>query len=361
MEDIISGISAFNFYRNPPSSLATLSEPECFINPVMKRRISQDETIKALFGLPLHCLVFDQNKRANSINIKHHLWTGSLPSGALRTIDNLGTITSPEMTLFMIARDYSLGAAAMAMYEMCGGYAVYDIPQLVWDLRGEEKNEFVFLDDHTAGPRYSMVDYSEGWEQVFDFKNKSTGLWMRPPLTSIEDLKAFAADARGCRGVAQFERALSLVKGCVLSPFEARAAIMLGTSRRLGGFGFDVEVDAEIPYDRRAQRISGRGNARADILITSPDGNKQVDVECQGAVVHTGDKAGVDDARRTAAVESMGISVVPITFNQLASEARFSSIVELIYQKLGMKMKPKTETMMKAEQTLRYEIFTEWD
>lgn len=361
MESIICDISAFNFWRIPPSVLTLFEEPPTFINPAYRRLIDKDPVIKNLFGLPLHTLVFSRNNQAHSQNVKQHLWTVELPTGSMRDIDNLGAVTSPELTLFTLARSRTVGEAAMAIYEMCGGYSCYSMPSEVKRMRAAANNELMFYDSKSIGDVYSILDDDAGWHQVFDFNRQPIDLWTRPALTTIEELAAFVAEVQGATGAKVFRRALSMVKGYALSPLEARAALMLGVSRRLGGYGFDLKLNQKIDFSKRAKRISGHQFAIADLLITSPSGDRCVDVECQGSVIHTGNKAGVDDARRSAAIEAMGISVVPITYEQLASKTRLEAVVELIHQKLGTKIKPKSDAMKKAEDRLRYEIFVLWD
>lgn len=361
MEDIITEISAFNFYRTPPSVLSLFEEPRVFVNPKLRRWILKDSTIENLFGFPLHTVVQNRNQLANSKSVIQHLWTADFPSGSLRAIENLGTVTSPEMTLFLLSRSKTVGETAMAMYEMCGGYSCYSMPRNVKELKEIANGEFLSFEGGGFDDAYSILDDDAGWHQVLDFNRQPIDLWTRPALTTIEDLQSFTVQAKGTTGIGKFKRALKFVKGYALSPFEARAAIMLGASTKDGGYGLDIKLNQKIDYNKQARRISGHEFAIADILITSPDGTKWVDVECQGAVIHTGNKAGVDDARRTASVEAMGISVVPLTFDQLKSDYRCDAIVELICQKLGIKMRPKTKSMKKEEEKLRREIFVLWD
>lgn len=170
---------------------------------------------------------------------KRHLLQGDLPAGAMREIEGLGTFTSPAMTLFLMARDLSMPHFAMSMYEMCGGFTVFQPNQSM----REHLSLF---------PTNPQISARLGWRQVFDLSENPTNLWMRPPLATIEELREFAAEARDKRCGADFEKALNLVVGETLSPLEVQVAIMLHASRRFGGFGLAVKTNERMKLRKKA-------------------------------------------------------------------------------------------------------------
>lgn len=294
----------------------------------------------------MHLLVLDQNDRNSAKNFKRHLWSGELPSEAIREIEGSGTFTSPEMTLLLMARWMSAPRLALAMYEFCGSFTVYKMSR---EFEAQVKQ---------AGTE--RLNYQAGWHQVVDSRGAATTLWNRPPLISLERLKEFAALNESAYGGKTFKRAASMVAGVARSPFEAEAALLLSVSRRLGGYGFKIKTNEVIRLTSRARKIYRRDYCEADIYIESPDGTHIVDVECQGAMVHSGEIALVSDANRTTALESMGISVVQITYQDVHSAERMEIVAQHIATKLGVVLSQKTERMLKAERELWAELPSNW-
>lgn len=347
MEDIICSKSAFNFYRTPPSVLESFPEPAIGRISSSHKEIANDNFVASVLVKPINTLLFEHSRLTKTpLFIKHHL-DGELPRGALREVEGLSTFTSPAMTLFLMTRDLSVPHLTMAMYEMCGGFTVFHPNQAM-----REHLSTNFLD--------KRIDSQRGWRQVFDLNEEPTNLWKRPPLVTVEELNDFAAEVRDRRCGADFEKALKLVVGETLSPLEVQTAIMLHVSRRLGGFGLAIKTNERIAFTKQARLIAQQDFAVADIYIEGPDGYHCVDVECQGAMIHDSAAKGVADAQRTAALESMGISVVPVTFSQLQDTQRFDAIVKLIHQKLGVKYREKTKAMKEREAQLRKEVLIDW-
>lgn len=346
MERVICDISAFNFYRTPPSVCALFDELPIARDQTTRRNLVKQPFSVYVLGAPLHILAKELNFCNSAKTIRRHLWTGELPVGAIREIEGAGTFTSPEMTLLLMARWLPVPRLALAMYEFCGAFTVYK-PKAA-------------LAEQIKQTGAGGIDYQYGWQQVRDSKGNLTSLWKRPPLLSIEGLQRFAQVNVGAYGGRSFKRAASMVAGLTRSPLEAEAALLLSASRRLGGYGFKIKTNHSIRLSRSARRIYQHDYCEADIYIESSDGRHIVDVECQGAVVHTGDVAGISDANRTTALESMGISVVQITYQDIHSPERLEIIAQHIASKLGMVYPAKSDAMNKAELRLRKELPADW-
>ena len=127
--------------------------------------------------------------------------------------------------------------------------------------------------------------------------------------------------------------------------------------------------DARLAYgwerapskDKRPSSLWQRSYCIADILITSPDGTHVVDVECQGASVHDGIEARISDADRTTALESMGVSVILVSHDQIASRDSFNVVMDLVERELGQRLPAQTSRMVKSEEALRGDLFQEWE
>ena len=82
----------------------------------------------------------------------------------------------------------------MAMYELCGDFAVYDPPGDIQKALSAARGQ------HLSG-RFG------GWEQVRDARGNPASRWRRPPLIELDELKAFAGASTGMRGHKKFPRA----------------------------------------------------------------------------------------------------------------------------------------------------------
>ena len=79
MDMMISGLSAFRYYRTPEHPM-----------------------VKYVFGLPLNTLAEDANLRSCSHNVATMVWTGALPPGAETGSFWCERICSPLFTLLRL-------------------------------------------------------------------------------------------------------------------------------------------------------------------------------------------------------------------------------------------------------------------
>lgn len=348
MDDyIISGLSAFRYYRTPPRILAFYDGLPIARDRATRRHIAETSFAKDVLDIPIDTLVEDKVTRCGSKNIRYQLWTGPIPAGAIIETEDHGTITSPIMTLLILTRQLSVVQLAMAIYEMCGCFSVYKPTKRTQEVL--EQTNLSQMD----------TDY-DGWKQVISSDGKSTNLWQRPPLLTLSELKRFVLENKGIRGIAQLQDAMKMVTGVTRSPFEAQAAILLSAPRTRGGYGFAVETDKKITLTRAARKLSNRNYCFADLYIESSDAQHAVVVECQGAMVHAGEKAAVSDAGRTTALEAMGLDVILLTYDHIFYRENLEAVAKLISQKLNVKMAPRTSRMLEAERRLRHDLFIDW-
>lgn len=279
--------------------------------------------------------------------IKYDRWASDLPKDAIREIGNTGAITSPEMTLLLLARVMPTVQLALLMYEFCGTFTIYKMTA--------ELKEYLERDD------VKLQSIRSSWQQVRNSAGNPINMWNRPPLITLDHLREFAELNHSTYGGNNFYKAASMVAGVTRSPLEAEASLLLALPRRQGGYGFKLETNRVIPLSRKAKRIYPHEYCVADIYLESPDGRHIVDIECQGAAIHAGEKAASSDANRTTALESMGISVVQITHADIHSEARLELIAEHVCNKLGIKRRKRTAHMIKAEKTIRSQLPNNWE
>lgn len=321
--------------------------PPLFISRdlLLRKKLPTHPLVAHSLGSPVDVLVLDRALRTGATSTKQHLWQGELPKGAVRDSQWCGQVTTPAFTLFNLATQVSLTQLVMAMYEMCGYFAIY---------KPAPEMEALLAQGDFLPPGF-------GWRRVRNYDGKPTSLWQREPIVELSELCALARETAGHKGHKNFARAIDCVTGACASPFEVQASMLLGMPRSLGGQGIALENNKEIRLDKQARKLAPKQRCYADLYIESPTHNKALVVECQGAAVHANGPAVFTDADRSTALQSMGLDVLLLTYRQIVEEARFNAVLQHIAQKLGLCIRPKTPRYQEAESTLRRELFAGWE
>ena len=145
------------------------------------------------------------------------------------------------------------------------------------------------------------------------------------------------------------------------SPFEVEAYLLLGLPRALGGEGFcGIELNVEVALSASARAIVGKSRVYIDLLLSSPDGRRQVAIECQGKASHGRAGDGLRDADRMTALQAMGYDVLLLTHRQISDEDRFRAIVKAVCRMLDAEYRDKSSDEQRAEALLRSELFVDW-
>ena len=348
MHEYICGVSAFQFHRVPPQVLELLPA-----FPDIHYRSGRNELLKYPLSeisvkLPLSVLVTERNQFHRLKSVAPRLWSGELSPGMFHENEMGITLTSPLYTLLTMAPYIPETHLLMAMYEFCGDFTVFDPGDALQQHLDTMRNQH-------------LSNRFGGWEQVRDTNGNPTSLWRRPPLISIDELKDFALATAGVRGHKHFLRAADAVTGVVFSPFEARASILFGLSRRLGGEGLPAFANNHrIALSSQASRLAKQDTCYADIFFEQNDDHGPVDIECHGQMAHDGATKGGLDANRTVALQSMGIEVLLLTQDQLNNPKRFEATMDHIAALLNIERRPKTEAMGRRSEQLRNELFVPW-
>lgn len=343
MNDIIAGKTALAFYRVPPRLRKSYPPLPLGTDVGTRRALSKTPIVAELLSSPLFFMVTGEADRTCEANIKQLLWTGPLPVGAVRDDNVVNQITSPEMTLFMLAREVPTSQLALLMYEFCGRYAVYEP-------RGAAREKLERI-DATRGLQ------SDGWQRVSDSNGRPSDLWQRDPLTTVDKLWDFAAVTKGAYCHKKFEAALRMVAGEAYSPFEAKAAMLLAAPRCLGGQGLEISMNEDIAFNEDAQLLALIHYATADILIRNQKTGRLIDVECQGDMIHKGDFAAAKDADRMTALQSMGVEVITLSYQQISNYDRFHTFLGHLCNVADIELRDKSEAFVKKERQLRKELF----
>ena len=108
----------------------------------------------------------------------------------------------------------------------------------------------------------------------------ASNLWRRDALVLGGDLDRFCSDVCGMRYGKRFVAVSHLVPLGAASPFEVETYLLLGLPRSLGGEGFcGIELNVEVMLSTSARSIVGKSRVYIDLLLSSPNGKRQVAIE----------------------------------------------------------------------------------
>ena len=380
MDEIVCANTAFRYWRCPPQ-----------VRDLYPRLPSSEDGWRALAQSPF---VVDVLKTpiiavASPGYCNHHSglrstirWEGASDAGT--TIDtHLGfSVTNPLNTLFTMTRFVSQMDLVLAMYEFCGWFSVFEptsaaeiqLEKAAGDKRPSSTQDlFELEEDEDKAPwkrvyAHAVVKASENGRQANEQENdklvtrlKGTSLWIRKPLIELSELHKFANKVKSQMWGKQFYEAAQQVIGIAASPLEVAGILLLSRPRRFGGAGFsDVYVNDLAPLSVSAKSIAGQNVCYGDIVIVNPILMKAVIIEIQGEVIH-GSGAVLDhDAERMTALQSMGFDVFLVTHDMLNDRKQLNTIIRSVCERLGLRYRPKTEAMKRAETRLRANTLCNW-
>lgn len=348
MHEYFCGPTAFALHRIPPQVKHVLSQMPCIETRLDRRRLKLRELEDYWPHLPWHTLSTTKTGTTRAMGIREHVLTAELPLGSFHTDDDLGiTFASPQLTLLTMAPLVSLYQLAMAAYELCGAFAVFE--------PGEELQRYIDVVND------QRLVWPGGWRQVRTGDNTPTDLWIRDPLVTISELEKYCEATKGVRGNKKLTQAIRMVNGVCASPLEVQASMLLGLPRHLGGEALGpFGNNHAISLSRNARTLARKTTCYADLYFEGTSRRPPVVVECQGRAVHGNDERGGVDANRTLALQAMGIEVILLTRDQLAEQERFNAFADHLRRKLGVRKRCKSQAALQAASTLRRYLFEDW-
>lgn len=372
MDTVICDITALNYWRIPPVVQLLACSPEAdprlarlltdhdmdvlaaaFVDAqaAFKRKhcgnagqayrdVIENIPLLALCGEePFDVLVAHRGEIRESKLMRPRIWSAPLPAGTVRPATETLGVTSPGFALQQVAARESFGRTLLMATELCGSYSVYHAPAPI----------AAIIQRLCAAGRLPAIN---GWAPSLDSEGRLTGLWSREPLLTPTELLRLAENSDAARGRKKLLRVAEHVIACAASPFEAKAGILLGLPRRCGGAGLTgLSHNQRVSLTVDAALIAHRQSCYCDLYWD--DG---VDLECHSKTWHTQRNDQLSDFAREAALELMGIEVIPMTYEQLTSQRQFDAIVRLVSGKLGRKVRPKSDFERRAEADLRHEV-----
>ncbi len=389
MDAIICDISAWEYWRTPPAlrdveipvdiarakkpdglGLEWLSEiPRLNIRPFdasIRERLLTD--LKGVTK-PVHIMLPESTRYSSDFIVAHRV-PRDLPSSCVVDLGNNLGVLSPSYLLVKAPRKTDPIALALAMFEACGIYAVsptnkrmafaFDLLRREGGLKenGPLNPDVKICEYYDAdGKRTSFLD-SEGeqlpWSICLPSGKMTSNLWKRPPLTTLEQLTEFSASLQGKTSNRTVSRALSLALDGSASPLESKIALFLTADMRFGGEGWPKpQLNQRINFDTAALNLAYQGHCVVDQLYPSTMGV----VEVNGEGFHSDDLTFKKETGRTAALESMGYSVVSFTYDQLSDLEKYDSLIAQRAETLGLKLANRTASFLDRRNTLHGKLF----
>lgn len=348
MKDLLCDISAFRYWRLPPQALALcppLPRPE---EDRQRYDLARNPTAAVALGLPLHTLVGTRNKRTCPASVRQRLFLGELPRESVLETEHGFLVTSPLLTAFIMSRHLTDLQLLLVLAEMCGLFTVCALPAA---LEAELSRAI----------ESGAIPATFGWARCPSEDDAASNLWRRDALVLDGDLDRFCSDVCGMRYGKRFVAVSHLVPLGAASPFEVETYLLLGLPRSLGGEGFcGIELNVEVALSASARAIVGKSRVYIDLLLSSPDGERQVAIECQGKGSHGRAGDGLRDADRMTALQAMGYDVFLLTHGQISDDDRFHAIVKAVCRLLDVEYRDKSLEEQGAEALLRSELFVDW-
>lgn len=205
------------------------------------------------------------------------------------------------------------------------------------------------------------------------FRQRSVGCAARPRTASLqiygvetlwfwaETLTVFVQMFAGCVTAIDLWRYRNSFHWVPRRLLRSRRICCLDCREPWGGEGFcGIELNVEVTLSTSARAIVGKSRVYIDLLLSSPDGKRQVAIECQGKASHGRAGDGLRDADRMTALQAMGYDVLLLTHRQISDEDRFRAIVKAVCRMLDAEYRDKSSDEQRAETLLRSELFVDW-
>lgn len=340
-------ISALRYYRTPPRYFYALPPVSDFDTPFGRAQLRQNPVSTHIIGIPIHTLSFGGDRLTSTL-VKQHLWTQKLPTGAIVETPFDVSVTSPLFTLLMLSTHLDPIQTALLIYEFTGTFSIFS-----------PNRE---LDAAIMGAiKRSRFEHLDTWMRTTNVKGRFTDMWGRQPLLGIDDIHEFLAHEKGMRGRNKLAQAMRYVTGVTASPFEAKASMLIGASRRLGGLGLGgFKNNLKIELDDRARRICELKMAYGDIVWEKTPEHPMVIVECQGEMTHDSPERAQADDDRALALESMGAQVIRISYKQILDAGCFDLLAARLARALGTNIPPSSPQIAKQRDRMRRMLFGMW-
>lgn len=386
---VISDISAWQYWRTPPvlrnveideqtasapvplgagldSSLFCLRANAREIDRVVHGHILTD--LKGA-TLPLHVMVEEGPYRfkPNELTVAHCLPEG-LPGGSFVSLGGDLEVLSPEATICSLSHSLSAVQLAKVICEACGIFTLAPqnerIKLVLRKMRDEDLlNKETFGSDGIFGFSDDMgrpLNFTDQWGNplewtpCFDRRGQYTGLWKRPPLTSIENLELYLNSYGKFGPRHRIWKALAMSANGAASPAEVFAYLLLCSGAWNGGESWGKpDLNRRVVYTRKAAKLAHGSFCIGDMLWIE----QKKDLEIQSDSYHA-DKLGYRlYSGRTSALEAMGFTVKELLYEQMADLELFDSVLPALAKALDQPLQPRSVAFLRRRNELHKQLF----
>ena len=387
MDMVICDVSAWQYWRTPPvvrdadllpgeltgERLAQAAELLGISPATLAGRTNARDADRAvctrLYGdlqgveAPVHVMVPAGSSMHHSSLVVPHLLPEWLGPEQVVSLGNGLAVLSPEVTLLYGTRRRGAVAVAKMMFEACGLYALFHpTPRARLTIGHLAENGTFEQLVRDAAPIYGYSDeqgrplgaygpLGEPFEWIPYVEDDGTpdDMWKRPPLTSVARLHEAAAAIGERRGMADGLRALKMTSNGSASPAETMANLLLCSGTWCGGESWGKpDLNRQIDYTDVAKRLSHRQFAIGDAVWA----DRRCVLEVASLTHHGEDYRRLADARRRAALESMGYTVGELMPEQLADLSLLDASLPSLAERFGFELQARTPAFLKRRRAL---------
>ena len=287
----------------PPPNWSTSGET------ALNEGILRAAQLEATPERPLHVLVSSAGERINSDRIVSHVWSTSLPDGALHRLTPQVLLVSPSFCLQGMAAGTSLVKATVTAMEICGEYGRTPLAK--------------------------------------------DGLLSREPLANLSDLQDHFARIHSY-GARRAREALACAIAGSRSPMETVVVLFFTLPTNLGGCGLPaplLNVRLEIPRELR------EAIRKPYVVVDLCWPEQRIILEYDSYLWHSSAAAVDSDSTRNEGLRDQGWMVRSITAGMLANDAMRRHLVSRVTERFGVAL-PHDQAFDQLQHDLIHELLS---
>lgn len=347
IEPILCHRSALLFHRTPPVVHELVERYPDLLTRTDKASCQNTDNPLSLFGNPLHLLAETKAMTHACVHCSYHYRRHGYPQGAVMMTEHNISVTSPLVTLLDMAVNIPIPHITMLLYEMMGSFTIFRPTPLIREMLQN------LLDE-------GKLPVIQGWKPSLS-DGRLTDIWRRPPLFDRFQVERFLAEVKGAKGSRRLSLALRDAYENAASPLEVQGSMLLGMPRRRGGWSLGpFEHNKRIALTPQARVIAGKELCFGDLYIEANEIHPAILFECQGSAFHDSGAIAASDDSRAIALQSMGIVLIRLRYEQISDSRRLEYIASFVADIMKKPLAPKSAMLRHRETQLRALALVDW-
>lgn len=260
---------------------------------------------------PLDVIIPTSSQLVRRSEIKCHLWSRPIPSGAFCPMNDHGAyVASPEMTFLQLAARRSTASLIRIGDLLTSSYC-----------------------------------YSEDGKRIMP---------RGECIASRGSILYFLKNLKGQYGFKASTSAAEHIVDNTASPIEIMLCMMFGLPKSIGGYGLGpVLANEAIAVDRQYRGLLGiAGKLHGDLYFPE----LKLDIEYDSKQWHAQDARLDHTMTRRNVLEAMGIKTISATWGQINTWSRFEAFVPLLCKRAGIPLPTATSRQHKQQMNLYAEL-----